>query len=519
MNRRPSLLVIFLTVFIDLIGFGIVLPLLPKYADAFGAEGWKIGAIIAPFSIMQFFFASVWGRLSDRIGRRPVLLVSTAGAAVSYAMFALAALPGLSSATALTILLASRVFAGICGANISVASAYIADVTPPDKRSRGMGFIGMAFGLGFILGPVIGALSAKHLGMQGPGWVAAGICAANFIFAFIVLVESRKPDAPPAAQRPKFAQWMHALKLRHIGFLIILYFTATFCFACFESTLPLLLGSPDFHPNDFRNPQGLVAKIAAGNDPVSARVRARLPAAANDVIKAGREDDFRLRYDLYQEFNQLLKAPDLYEASAWQNIPLNEEAQKLAGAKRSQSQDRRFNRLLLEAAYPDELRVQRFYFDESRIGYLFAFCGLMSAMVQGGMIGRLVKRFGEPQLIWFSLVTFGVSLLIIPYAGTLGVLLTGLALVALTSGLNRAPTMGLISIFTPSAEQGGILGVTQSAGTLGRIFGPLFATSAYALYPHSPYIAAAGLCVITGVIAVKKLPKRSEVPAHEPVVN
>lgn len=518
MNRKPSLLVIFLTVFIDLIGFGIVLPLLPKYTDAFGAEGWKTGAIIASFSAMQFFFAPIWGRLSDRIGRRPVLLISTAGAVISYAMFALAAWPGLSPGVALTILLTSRVFAGICGANISVASAYIADVTPPDKRSRGMGFIGMAFGLGFILGPVIGALSASHLGLQGPGWVAAGICAANFIFAFFVLAESRKPGAPPATQRPKLAQWKHALTLKHVGFLIVLYFLATLCFACFESTLPLMLGSPNFHPNDFKNPQALVEKIAAGNDPVSVRVRSKLSAAALAGFGDGSKGKIELRYALYREFNQMLKSPDLYEASAWQGIQLKADAQKLIEKKRSEVQDRRLNRLLLEAAYPAELSTQKFYFDESRIGYLFAFCGLMSAMVQGGMIGRLVKRYGESLLIWISLLSFGVSLLIIPYAGTIGVLLVGLALVAMTSGLNRAPTMGLISIFTPSAEQGAILGVTQGAGTLARFFGGFLGPSAYALYPHSPYIAGAALCVIAGVIALKKLPKRSEVPAHEPVV-
>ena len=172
---------------------------------------------------------------------------------------------------------------------------------------------------------------------------------------------------------------------------------------------------------------------------------------------------------------------------------------------------------MLEAAYSAELKPQKFYYDERHIGYLFAFCGVMSALVQGGMIGRLVKRFGEPALIWGSLIAVGLSLLIIPYAGTLTVLLFGLALVAMSSGLNRAPTMGLISIFTPAAEQGAVLGVTQSAGTLGRIFGPLFATSAYALFPHSPYLAGAGLCVMAGLIAAKKLPPRSAIPVHEPV--
>src|SRR5205809_1947530 len=126
--RKPSVLVVFLTVFIDLIGFGIVLPLLPIYARNFGAKGWIIGAIMGSYSLMQFLFAPAWGRLSDRIGRRPVLLVSTAGAAISYALFAVGS--GLAGQTALLVLLISRVFAGICGANITVAQAYIADITP-----------------------------------------------------------------------------------------------------------------------------------------------------------------------------------------------------------------------------------------------------------------------------------------------------------------------------------------------------------------------------------------------------
>jgi MFS family permease len=519
MNRKPSLLVIFLTVFIDLIGFGIVLPLLPRYSDKFGAEGVMIGVIIASFSVMQFFFAPFWGRLSDRIGRRPVLLLSTAGAAVSYAMFALAAWPGLSPGTALGILLASRVFAGICGANISVASAYIADVTPPDKRSRGMGFIGMAFGLGFILGPVIGALSASYLGLQGPGWVAAGICAANFLLAFAILAESRQPGTDPAPLRPKFNQWTHTLKTPRVGFLVVLYFLATFCFACFESTLPLLLGSPNLHPDEFTRPTVLAGKIVSGGDPVSARVRSRFSADALKILVNPTVPELAVRRVLFEEFNTILKSPDFYDAAAWQNLKLGEEVTRLVAEQRTGDANRRLNRLLLETAFPAEIKPQKFYYDERHIGYLFAFCGVMSALVQGGMIGRLVKRFGEPALISGSLLAFGASLLIIPYAGTLGVLLFGLATVSMASGLNRAPTMGLISIFTSPAEQGAVLGVTQSAGTLGRIFGPLFATSAYALFPHAPYLAGAGLCVIAGVVAVKMLPPRSAVPAHEPVVG
>src|SRR5690242_21679546 len=127
MNRKPSMLVVFLTVFIDLIGFGIVVPLVPMYSRHYGASGWMIGVIIASFSFMQFIFAPVWGRLSDRHGRRPILLVSTAGASASYVLFGVAS--GIQDhALALWTMVLSRMFAGLCGGNITVAQAYIADI-------------------------------------------------------------------------------------------------------------------------------------------------------------------------------------------------------------------------------------------------------------------------------------------------------------------------------------------------------------------------------------------------------
>src|SRR5208282_240204 len=187
MNRKPSRLVIFLSVFIDLIGFGIVLPLLPGYTEDFGAKSITIGVIIASFSLMQFLFAPAWGRWSDHVGRRPVILIGNLGAAGSYVLFAYAS--GLHGTLALWGILASRVFAGICGANISVASAYIADISPPEKRSAGMALIGIAFGVGFIVGPAVGAFTADIFGKSGPGWVAAGFCAANFILGWFILGE------------------------------------------------------------------------------------------------------------------------------------------------------------------------------------------------------------------------------------------------------------------------------------------------------------------------------------------
>ena len=302
-----------------------------------------------------------------------------------------------------------------------------------------------------------------------------------------------------------------------MGFLIVLYFLATFCFAGFESTLPLLLGSPNLHPDEFKNPVALAQKIVSGTDPVSVRVRAKISPDGLKLLGDSSASELSLRRVLFNELNTLLKSPDFYDAVAWQNLKLGDEVVRLAAQKRNHDTNRRLNRLLLEAAYPAELKPEKFFYDEKHIGYLFAFCGVMSALIQGGMIGRLVKRFGEPALIWGSLFGVGLSLLVIPYAATLGVLLFGLAMVAMTSGLNRAPTMGLISIFTSAEEQGAVLGVTQGAGTLARIFGGFLGPSAFALYPHSPYLAGAALCVLAGMVAVKKLPPRSAIPAHEPV--
>ena len=237
--RKPTLLVIFLTVFVDLIGFGLVLPLLPNYSKNFGASGLEVGIIMAAYSLMQFLFAPVWGALSDRIGRRPVLLVSLAGAAVSYGIFAIGS--GMTGRAALTVILLSRLFAGICGANITVAQAYIADITPPQDRSKRMGLIGMAFGLGFIVGPALSVAAQGLFGPTGPGWAASVICGLNFLLAIVRLPESWKPGGIPAPKRARLAQVQHTLATPKVGLLVFVFFLATLGFTCFESTLGLLI--------------------------------------------------------------------------------------------------------------------------------------------------------------------------------------------------------------------------------------------------------------------------------------
>src|SRR3954462_2176089 len=187
--KKTSLAVLYLTVFIDLIGFGMVIPFLSFYAREYGASGTTVGMVVGIYSIMQFFFAPVWGRISDRIGRRPVILISLTASCLGYSLFAFA--------HSLTLLFASRIIAGAGGANIGTAQAYIADITTEENRAKGMGLIGAAFGMGFILGPplsgILSALGLRHhfAGNLLPGVAAASLSLIALLIALFVLAESK----------------------------------------------------------------------------------------------------------------------------------------------------------------------------------------------------------------------------------------------------------------------------------------------------------------------------------------
>lgn len=498
--RKPSLLIIFLTVFIDLIGFGIVLPMLPAYAEHYGAEGFLIGAIIGSYSLMQFFFAPFWGRLSDRIGRRPVILLSTAGSVAAYGLFGLSA--SYTGMTGLWILLGSRMFAGFCGANVSVASAYIADITSAENRSKGMGLIGMAFGLGFVLGPAIGGLSYSQFGLAGPGFVAAAICAISFTLACLLLSESRPADGSAAVQRPRWEQWRHAFGRPQLRLLILLFFLANFCFISFEVTLPLLLGSPSIKADELKRPDALQAAFLDPTTPLQQAIvtefRQQQPAfdpAAKDIPAAAWLD----------ALNHFLQAAPLHTNAAVRPEVGHTGVPRLLREAEQNGVSPRFNRLALEAAFRDSIGPQHFYFDKSQISYLFVFCGLVAAAVQGGMIGRLVKKFGEPRLVWTSLLVVAVAMVMIPIVSGVALLLVALALFSGGSGVNRAPTMGMISRSADASEQGAILGVAQSVGTLARIVGPVFATTSFALHPVLPYVLCATVAVVASLIAWRRL--------------
>ena len=253
--NKGSLLVIFLTVFIDLLGFGIVLPLLPLYADQFGSDtsGFVIGMLMAIFSIMQFIFAPLWGALSDRIGRRPVIIVGLIGSVVFYTLFGIATMYH-----SLTGLFITRIGAGIAGATVSTAQAYIADTTSNENRARGMALIGVAFGLGFTLGPVFAYFAVAFSADQqtpgaGPGFVAAGLSLIALMMAIFVLPESKTATSTTKAKKwYDAAAWQVAFQTKALVFLLSGVFICIFAFASFETTLSLLIkGSDNFEDAPF----------------------------------------------------------------------------------------------------------------------------------------------------------------------------------------------------------------------------------------------------------------------------
>ncbi|MEE2826787.1 MAG: MFS transporter [Planctomycetota bacterium] len=248
---KGSLLVIFLTIFIDLLGFGIVLPLLPIYADQFATDsgGWVIGLLMASFSIMQFLFAPLWGALSDRIGRRPVIIVGLTGSVVFYLLFGIATIY-----QSLTMLFVTRIGAGIAGATVATAQAYIADTTTNENRARGMALIGIAFGLGFTLGPLFAVFAVPGGDSNpgpGPGFVAAALSAVALGMAIFMLPESRVPGKSASAVK----KWWDTKRFRRvvgnraIAILLAAFFVCIFSFANFETTLSLLLKGPEDLPD------------------------------------------------------------------------------------------------------------------------------------------------------------------------------------------------------------------------------------------------------------------------------
>lgn len=389
--KRSPLVVLFLTVFIDLLGFGIVLPLLPYYAESFGAAPLVITLLSSSFSLMQFLFAPVWGRLSDRVGRRPILVLSLAGSSTSYLLFGLA--------VSLPMLFATRILAGICAANISTAQAYVADVTTPETRAKGMGMIGAAFGLGFIFGPAMGGALSRY-GYSVPAFFASGLSLIALALALFRLPESLRSDARTQGEGRTFDPRRLAVALSHpkMGLLLLIFFCSVFAFANLEATFALFVE-----------------------------------------------------------------------------------------------------------------KASRFSYTARETGYLFAYMGVLTSLMQGGLIGRLARRFGERRLVATGTLMLASGLAAIPLAPGLGGLMGALALLAFGAGMNTPSLSSLISRSSAEDEQGGILGVSQSMSSLARIVGPAWGGFVFERFgTASPYFTTAGLMGATFLMSLMLFRQKAE---------
>lgn len=396
---RSPLVIIFITIFIDLVGFGIVIPVLPLYAERYGASEATVGILLAIYSVMQFIFAPILGKLSDRVGRRPVLLASLIGTSIGFLIMGLArqmpfGFAVLGMMPTLVWLFIARIIDGISGGNISTAQAYIADVTSPEERSKGMGLIGAAFGLGFIFGPAIGGLTS-HISSEAPFFFAAAMAAANATALYFLLPESLSHEhREEARRRATVAEIFEQSGGWHLKAIIASYFFATISFAMLTATYAL-----------FAN--------------------------------------------------------------------------------------------------------HRFNFDALHTGYMFTYVGVLGAIIQGGLLGRLVRKFGEKTLAVSGTAIFAISMFALPLAANVTTLLLASTGIAVGNSLMTPSLNGLASKSVSAVWQGRMLGVMASVASLARIIGPLLGgwllsrdPNQGSLYGRGPYWTSGAIMLVALGVAI-----------------
>lgn len=374
--RRISLLTVFLVVFIDLVGFGIVIPILPYYATQFGASAWQLGWLMAVYSLMQFLVSPLWGRLSDRVGRRPVLLISILGTVASMTL--------LGFARSLEWLFVGRLLAGIFGANISTAYAYIADVTTEENRAKGMGAVGAAFGLGFIFGPAIGGVLSRY-GYDFPMFAGAMLAFVNLLFAYFRLEEPHLTSEQRSSNRTKRFDWQNIRRVlddRRTRLAIGVFFLVTLAVTQMESTFAIYMAA-------------------------------------------------------------------------------------------------------------------QFGFSAQQAGMLLALIGIIMVGMQGGLIGKLARRFGEMKLILWGILICTMGLFGFAVSPTLGRVIFSLSILGIGHGALHPSLSSLASLGAAKDRRGATMGVFQSSGSLARVVGPPCAGLAYdQIGPHSPFFLG---CLILAV--------------------
>jgi MFS transporter, DHA1 family, tetracycline resistance protein len=389
MENKKAFIIIFLTVFIDLLGFGLIVPILPNYAKSLGAADWQFGLIASVFSLLNFIFTPFLGAYSDRVGRRPVILISVFMNMIGYIIFAYA--------NALPLFIFSRVINGIGSSNISAAQAYIADISSPENRTKMMGMIGAAFGLGFIFGPLFGGLIAAAYGDKGAtdpallfgirelGFAAAALCLINLVSAYFLLPESNKN--------------------------------------------------------------------LNANSPIKF-------VPINDYKKAFTQPVLRELMWFWAIYVLAFAAMQTVSALLWK---------------------------------------EKYGFDEKHIGYLFGIIGIASVIVQGGLVGRLNKAFGEKKLLVMGCILMMIGLATVPFVPTEGFwfwAVINICFISLGNGCLTPSITALVSKITPPEEQGRMLGLSQSVGSVSRILGPAMSGVFYGWNYALPYLVGGGLMIV-----------------------
>jgi multidrug resistance protein len=378
------LLIVFVTVFIDLLGFGMIIPLLPFYAERFGGGGLTVGLLSVSFSLMQFIFVPILGRWSDQVGRRPIIMLGLFGSFASYLVFAFA--------RSLTLLFVSRAVAGVAGGTIATAQAFIADTTTAENRAKGMGLIGAAFGLGFIFGPALGGFLSRW-SYAAPPIFASLLSLANLGAAWLLLPESlKRSEAGERRLRPSRVEALRrALERPCLPVLLAVYFVIIVAFSGFEAT-----------------------------------------------------------FALFSE--------------------------------------------------------HRHHFTASMIGNMFAYVGVLAVVVQGGLVGRAARRLGERTLVALGAIAVAAGLAFIPLAASWVGLSVAAGLMAIGMGFGNPSLSALISRWSSAEDQGGILGLSQSLGSLARIVGPAWGGFLFDHYgPGSPYFSSAVLMLLAFAVSVAGL--------------
>jgi DHA1 family multidrug resistance protein-like MFS transporter len=385
--KKKYLALLFLVAFLTMLGFGIIIPILPYFAENVGASSLQIGILFASYNIMQLLFAPIWGMLSDRIGRKPLIAFGLFGFSVTFILFGLAG--------SYAAMLAYRIIGGIVSAAaMPTVTAMVADLFPPEERAKGMGVIGAGVGLSFVFGPVLGGLLSGW-GFAVPFFVSGGVALLTFLIILFALPESLPREKRTGSSRDKRGNPLAAL----FGPLSLLYgimFIVSFAFSGLETTFALYIN-------------------------------------------------------------------DLYGYS---------------------SKD---------------------------LGYMFLVMGIISAFVQGGLIGKMVKRMGEPLVLTIGLILYGIGFFAIPLAANFWALALTLSLFGAGQGMIRATGTAMITQRTTQG-QGVTSGTISSMDSLGRILGPLAGGAVYGWYQSGPFIVGGVLMVVMLVLfraRYRRLPEPS----------